>query len=154
MNRRASVFALVASFGLSAGAAAVAKYVPTQDLDLERLSATSFRLHGTNTFGEVDVKIEDKHLFQGFSVEGKQGESKVEMEIKSAGLGAGWRIEGKIGDTRVEGTAKQDGAFAKTWTVKGKVGDREFEKKVDTEWEFDPAVQAIVVVFDCCDKEG
>ena len=143
---------LMASLALSG--IVFAKYVPKQDITCERVSATKFQFKGKNTWGPLDVAVEDKHMFQGFRAEGTNGDKKVEIEIKSAGLGAGWKMEGKIGDMLVEGTAKQDGPFSKDWTVKAKVGERMVETKVDSEWDIDPAVQAIFVLFDCCDPEG
>ena len=134
--------------------AASALYVPDQDIEIERTGAASFKITGTNSWGEVDVRIEDKHLFRGFKVEGENGDHKVDMEIKSAGLGAGWRIEGKIGAMKVDVRVRQDGAFSKTWTVRGKVDDRKIEKKVEDEWEIDPAAWAVLVIFDCCEDDA
>lgn len=128
-----------------------AKYVAKQDITCERLSATKFQISGKNTWGPVNVIVADKQLFQGFQAEGTNGDKKVDIQIKSAGLGAGWKLEGKIGDMQVEATCKQDGAFSSTWTVKGKVGGVEREEKVDSEWDIDPAVQAVFVLFDCCE---
>lgn len=138
---------------LLVSAAVGAKYIAKQDITCERISGTKFEFKGKNTWGALDVKVEDKHLFQGFRAEGTNGDKKVEVDIKSAGLAAGWKLEGKIGDMKVEGTAKSDGPFSKSWTVKAKVGDRMVEAKVDDEWDIDPAVQALFVLFDCCDPE-
>jgi hypothetical protein len=144
------VVACIAAFALAG--VVQAKYVAKQNITCERISVGKFEFKGTNSWGALDVKVEDQHLFQGFRAEGTNGDKKVEIEIKSAGLGAGWKLTGKIGDMMVDGTAKQDGAFSSTWTVKAKVGDRDVEAKVDNEWDIDPAVQAAFVLFDCCDK--
>jgi hypothetical protein len=129
-------------------AAAALAWVPDKDIKCERRGPASFALVGTNSLGKLDVLIEDKHLFQGFSAEGKNGENKVEFEIKSAGLGAGWTIEGKNGDIKIELKAKQKGPFSKEWSVKGKVGDKEIDETVTGNWDVDPAIVASLVAFD------
>lgn len=141
----AALLAIVAS------AAALGAYIPKQDIHIKKEGLTTFKITGKNSWGAVDVKVEDKHLFQGFGADGKAGDKTVDVSVKSAGLAAGWKLEGKIGDMVVQGTCKQDGAFASTWTVKAKVGDRMIETKVDSEWEIDPAVAAVFVLFDCCE---
>lgn len=132
--------------------AALAQYVPDQDIEIERTGPTTFKITGKNSWGKVDVKIADQHLFRGFKAEGKAGDKKVNLDIKSAGLGAGWRIEGKIGtDIKVDVRVRQDGAFSKTWTVKGKAGDRNIDEEITGEWDIDPAAAGVFVVFDCCE---
>lgn len=143
---------LAATLAAIASAAAIAAYVPKQDIRIKKESLTKYQITGKNSWGAVDVSVEDKHLFQGFKCEGKAGDKTVDIEVKSAGLAAGWKLDGKIGDLRVEATCKQDGAFSKTWTVKGKVGDRMIEAKADSEWDIDPAAQAVFICFDCCDS--
>jgi len=145
MNLRRIV--LLGSMVVAVAASALA-WVPTQDIKAERTGATSFKLSGKNTIGELDVKIEDKHLFQGFKAEGKNGDNKVEFEIKSAGLGGGWNIEGKNGDIKIELKAKKKGAFSKEWGVKGKVGDKEIDETITGNWDVDPAIEASLVAFD------
>ena len=146
--------AIIGLEALALAATAPAKYIAKQDITCERTGGGKFQFKGKNTWGALDVKVEDKHMFQGFRAEGTNGDKRVEIDIKSAGLGAGWKLEGKIGDMKVEATAKQDGPFASTWSVKGKVGDRMIEAQVDNEWDIDPAVQAAFVLFDCCDPEN
>lgn len=129
-------------------AAAALAWVPTQDIKAERRGLTSFGLVGKNTIGKLDVAIEDKHLFQGFSAEGKNGDNKVEFEIKSAGIGGGWNIEGKNGDIKIDLQAKQKGLLSKEWSVKGKVGDKEIDETITGNWDVDPAIEASLVAFD------
>ncbi|HVZ94807.1 MAG TPA: hypothetical protein VG797_09890 [Phycisphaerales bacterium] len=123
-------------------------WVPKKDIKAERDGATKFKLTGTNTNGKLDVKIEDKHLFQGFKGEGTNGEKKVTLEIKSAGLGAGWKIEGKIGDEVIDLRSQQQGALSKEWKVTGKVGERKIDETIDGDWDVDPAIVSTLVAFD------
>ncbi|MBL8746578.1 MAG: hypothetical protein JNK58_09520, partial [Phycisphaerae bacterium] len=132
---------------LSVVAAALA-WVPKQDIKAERRGLTSFALVGKNTIGTLDVSIEDKHLFQGFSAEGKNGDNKVEFTIKSAGIAAGWNIEGKNGTITIDLKAKQKGLLSKEWSVKGKVGDKEIDETITGNWDVDPAIEASLVAFD------
>ncbi len=139
-------FAAVAAVAcVAAGALA---WVPKKDIKAERDGATSFKLTGTNSLGKLDVKIEDKHLFQGFKGEGTNGEKKVTVEIKSPGLGGGWKIEGKIGDDIIEMKANKEGVFSKEWKVTGKVGERKIEETIDGDWDVDPVIVATLVAFD------
>ncbi len=126
----------------------VCAWVPTQAIKAERRGLTSFALTGTNTIGKLDVSIEDKHLFQGFSAEGKNGDNKVEFTIKSAGIASGWNIEGKNGDIKIELKAKQKGLLSKEWQVTGKVGDKDIDETITGNWDVDPAVEASLVAFD------
>lgn len=128
--------------------AAVCAWVPTQSIKAERRGVTSFALVGTNTIGKLDVSIEDKHLFQGFSAEGKNGDNKVEFTIKSGGIGAGWIIEGKNGDIKIDMRAKQKGLLSKEWHVTGKVGDTDIDVTTTGNWDVDPAIEASLVAFD------
>lgn len=129
-------------------AAAAFAWVPTQDIKAERKGLTSFALVGKNTLGKLEVQIEDKHLFQGFSAEGKNGENKVEFTIKSAGLAGGWNIEGKNGEIKIDLKAKQKGLLSKEWSVTGKVGEKEIDETITGNWDVDPAVEASLVAFD------
>lgn len=123
-------------------------WVPKQDIKAERRGLTSFAITGTNTIGKVDVSIEDKHLFQGFSAEGKNGDNKVEFQIKSAGIAGGWNITGKNGDITIELKAKQKGLLSNEWKVTGKVGDKDIDETITGNWDVDPAIEASVVAFD------
>lgn len=130
-------------------AASAWAWVPKKDIKAERDGLTSFKLTGTNSAGKLDVKIEDKHLFQGFKGEGTNGDKKVTLEIKSAGLGAGWKIEGKIGDEIIELRSQQQGVLSKEWKVTGKVGERKIEETVvEGDWAVDPAIVSTLVAFD------
>lgn len=129
-------------------AAAALAWVPKQDIKAERKGLTSFALTGKNTIGTLDVSIEDKHLFQGFSAEGKNGDNKVEFTIKSAGIGAGWNIEGKNGTITIDLKAKQKGLLSKEWSVTGKVGDKSIDETITGNWDVDPAIEASLVAFD------
>lgn len=128
--------------------AAALAWVPKQDIKAERKGLTSFALTGKNTIGTLDVSIEDKHLFQGFSAEGKNGDNKVEFTIKSAGIGAGWNIEGKNGTITIDLKAKQKGLLSKEWSVTGKVGDKSIDETITGNWDVDPAIEASLVAFD------
>lgn len=124
-------------------------WVPKGDIKAERDGATKFKLTGTNCRGELDVKIKDKHLFQGFEGEGKNGDKKVEFKIKSVGLGDGWKIEGKIGDEVIEVRVKKKGLLEKEWSVTGKVGETKIDETIDGDWDVDPAIVAALVCMDC-----
>jgi hypothetical protein len=124
-------------------------WVPKGDIKAERDGLTKFRLKGTNCRGELDVTLEDKHLFQGFEGEGKNGDKKVTMKIKSAGLGEGWKIEGKIGDEIIEVRAKKKGVLDKEWKVTGKVGETKIDVTIDGDWDVDPVIVAALVCVDC-----
>lgn len=139
---------LALSATLLAIVAVLGAWVPKHDIKAERRGLTSFALVGTNSIGKLDVSIEDKHLFQGFSAEGKNGDNKVEFTIKSAGIAAGWNIEGKNGDIIIELKAKQKGLLSKEWHVTGKVGDKEIDETITGNWDVDPAVEASLVAFD------
>lgn len=128
--------------------AAVLAWTPKQDIKAERKGLTSFALVGTNTIGKLDVAIEDKHLFQGFSAEGKNGENKVEFTIKSAGIAGGWNIEGKNGSIVINLKAEKKGLLSNEWKVEGKVGDRQISETITGNWDVDPAVEAALVAFD------
>lgn len=141
------LFAAACLVSLAASALA---YVPKQDIKIERDGVTAFKVTGKNTFGDVNVEINDKHLFSGFKAEGKNGDRKVEIDIRSAGLGSGWKIEGKIGTDRVDVRCKQKGPF-QDWKVEGKVGERRIEAEVEDDWGIDPAAASILVILDCCD---
>lgn len=134
--------------------AALATYIPKQPIKLEKGSdGVKYVVTGKNTLGEVKVNIRDKGTFSGFRAEGTNADRDVNIDVSSAGLGAGWTIKGRIGPDEIQGSCKEDGPFAKHWTLKAKVGDRMIETKVDSEWEFDPAAQAIFALFDCCDEK-
>lgn len=135
--------AVVCSLSVAAWA-----WVPKADIKAERDGATSFVIKGKNSIGDLDVKIEDQHLFRGFKAEGKNGDNKVEFSIKSAGLGAGWAIEGKNGDIVIDLRAKQKGPFSNEWGVTGKVGDKKIDETITGNWDVDPAIEASVVAFD------
>lgn len=143
--RKYGLFALAASVLVAATAFA---WVPKQEIKCERRGPTVFGLVGTNTIGKLDVEVSDKHMFQGFQAEGKNGENKVEFEIKSAGLMAGWNIQGKNGEIVIDLKAKSKGAFSNEWSVKGKVGDKEIDETVTGNWDVDPAIVAALVAFD------
>ena len=143
--RKYGLFALAASVLVAATAFA---WVPKQDIKCERRVPTVFGLIGTNTIGKLDVEVSDKHLFQGFKAEGKNGENKVEFEIKSAGLLGGWNIQGKNGDITIDLKAQSKGPLSSEWTVKGKVGDKEISETVTGNWDVDPAIVAALVAFD------
>lgn len=123
-------------------------WVPKQDIKCERRGPTVFGLIGTNTIGKLDVEVSDKHLFQGFKAEGKNGENKVEFEIKSAGILGGWNIQGKNGDIVIDLKAQSKGPLSSEWTVKGKVGEKEINETVTGNWDVDPAIVASLVAFD------
>lgn len=143
----------LAALTLSA-ATALATYIPKQPIKLEKGSdGVKYTISGKNTLGEVKVNIRDKGTFSGFRAEGTNADRDVNIDVSSAGLGAGWIIKGKIGPDEIQASCKEDGPFAKHWNVKGKVGDRVIETRVDSEWEFDPAAQAIFALFDCCDEK-
>lgn len=148
MNFNHPFRALCITACLVASAGILGAWVPTQDIKAERRGLASFAITGTNTIGKVDVSIEDKHLFQGFSAEGKNGDNKVEFTIKSAGLNAGWNIEGKNGEIKIELKAKQKGLFSKEWQVTGKVGEKDIDVTITGNWDVDPAIEASVVAFD------
>lgn len=150
MLARITRYAILAA---AVSTSALGAYIAKQPIKIEKEGLTKFHITGKNSWGDVDVNVEDKHLFQGFKVEGKAGDKSVDMEVRSAGLAAGWKITGKIGDLSVEGSCKQDGPFSKSWTVKGKVGERMIEAKADSEWDIDPAAQAVFIMFDCCDDK-
>ena len=143
--RKSSLFAFAASVLIAATAFA---WVPKQDIKCERRGPTVFGLVGTNTIGKLDVEVSDKHLFQGFKAEGKNGDNKVEFEIKSAGLLGGWNIQGKNGDITIDLKAQSKGPLSSEWTVKGKVGDKEINETVTGNWDVDPAIVAALVAFD------
>lgn len=145
MFKLPTVLAPVAALVVAAAAFA---WVPTADIKAERKGPTSFALTGTNKVGKLDVAIEDKHMFQGFKGEGKNGEQKVEFDIKSAGLGAGWVIEGKNGEMKFELKVKQKGAFSSEWEVKGKVGDKEVSETITKTADIEPAITASLIAFD------
>ncbi|MGD9692655.1 MAG: hypothetical protein AB7G17_11610 [Phycisphaerales bacterium] len=149
---RALTAALLA---LALSSTALATYIPKQPIHINKGSGdVKYTITGNNTLGQVNVNISDKGAFQGFRAQGKNADRDVNIDVSSAGLGAGWLIKGKIGPDEVNITCKEDGPFAKHWIVKGKLGDRMIEDvKVDAEWEFDPAAQAIFVLFDCCDEK-
>ncbi len=145
MNIRTLIPAVAVVCTLAVSALA---WVPTQKIKAERKGLTSFALTGENTIGKLDVSIEDKHLFQGFSGEGKNGENKVEFTIKSAGPAQGWNIEGKNGDIKIDLKTKQKGLLSNEWSVKGKVGDKEVDETITGDWDVDPAIVAALVAFD------
>ncbi len=147
-------FALtIASLALAASTA-LATYIPKQPIHLNKGDGdVKYTITGNNTLGPVNVNIRDKGTFSGFRAEGKNADLDVNIDVSSAGLGAGWIIKGKIGPDEVNASCKEDGPFAKHWTLKGKVGDRQIETKVDSEWAFDPAAQAIFALFDCCEAK-
>lgn len=140
--------ALLAPAAVVCVAAAASAWVPTQDIKAERRGLTSFALVGKNTIGDLDVKIEDKHLFQGFAGEGTNGENKVRLEIKSAGIGGGWNIEGKNGDIKIDLKARKKGLLDNEWRVEGKVGDKKIDETITGNWDVDPAIVAALVAFD------
>ncbi len=140
---------------LALSSAALATYIPKQPLHINKGEGdVKYTITGKNTLGEVNINITDKGTFSGFRAQGKNADRDVNIDVSSAGLGAGWNIKGKIGPDEVQATCKEDGPFAKHWIVKGKVGERMIDNvKVDAEWQFDPAAQAILVLFDCCDEK-
>lgn len=143
----------LAALALSASTA-LATYIPKQPIKLEKGSdGVKYVISGKNSLGPVDVKIRDKGAFAGFRAEGTNADRDVNIDVSSAGLGAGWNIKGRIGPDEIQATCKEDGPFAKHWTLKGKVGERMIETKVDSEWDFDPAAQAIFALFDCCEEK-
>ncbi len=141
-----AIWAMLATVALASSAFA---WVPKSDIKAERDGATKFKLRGTNCRGDLNVTIEDKHLFQGFKGEGKNGENKVELQIKSAGIGDGWKIEGKVGDEVIDVRAKKKGMLEKEWSVTGKVGETKIDVTIDGDWDVDPAIVAALVCFDC-----
>ncbi len=129
-------------------AAAALAWVPKAEIKAERISPTKFRLTGKNAIGNLDVLVEDKHLFQGFKGTGKNGDNVVDFDIKSAGLGQGWIIEGKNGSTVIDLKSKQQGVLSKEWKVTGKVGDKAVDVTIDGDWNVDPAIVSSLVAFD------
>lgn len=148
MHSRTNLFVLSSAAVLATVAVSAWGWVPKADIRAERRGVTSFGLVGANSLGKLDVNIEDKHLFQGWSAEGKNGENKVEFEIKSAGLAQGWNIEGKNGDLRIELKAQKKGLLSNEWRVTGKVGDKEIDETTTGNWDVDPAIEASLVAFD------
>jgi hypothetical protein len=135
--------AVVCSLSVAAWA-----WVPKADIKAERSGATSFVIKGKNSIGDLEVKIEDQHLFRGFKGEGKNGSNEVKFEIKSAGIGSGWKIEGKNGDVVFDLNAKQKAPFSNEWNVTGKVGDKKIDETITGNWDVDPAIEASVIAFD------
>lgn len=129
-------------------AAASLAWVPTQKIKAERKGLAKFAITGENTLGKVDVNIEDKHLFQGFSGEGTNGKNTVEFSIKSSGLAGGWDIAGKNGDIKFELKATKKGVLDKEWRVEGKVNNTPVDVTITGNWDVDPAIEAAVVAFD------
>jgi hypothetical protein len=126
-----------------------ADWKPKAEIKAERTGPTTFKLSGKNCHGDLDVKLEDKNLFQGFKGEGKNGDKNVSMDIKSAGLGGGWDLTGQLGNDKIDVRAKKEGVLSDEWKVTGTVGDRKVDATIKGDWAVDPAIVAALACFDC-----
>lgn len=140
---------MAVALSLMLAALAFADWKPKAEIKAERTGPTTFKLSGKNCNGELNVKLEDKNLFQGFKGEGKNGEKNVSVDISPAGLGGGWDLTGQLGNDKIEARAKKEGVLSSEWKVTGTVGDRKVDVTIKGDWAVDPAIVAALALFDC-----